>query len=216
MAIDFNTAYKTGKFADLWGNETPSPELVATIAVKNPPNNNQTALDIGCGAGSEAIFLAQVGYQVIGVDLSEEALIIAKDRSTEMGLQIQWKHGDALNIPVKSESIDFINDRGCFHIIPKQDRTKYSQEIYRVLKSGGTFLLRGCGQHLDKSFFETLENEFSDLFKGEVETLFEPITEEAIKRFFPGDKFSQSPVFLTTLSSRQGTVPASLVYLTKL
>ena len=50
--------------------------------------------------------------------------------------------GDILQIPVEDKFIEFANDRGCFHVLPVEDRPKAVAEIARVLKKGGVFLIR--------------------------------------------------------------------------
>jgi ubiquinone/menaquinone biosynthesis C-methylase UbiE len=202
--MEWNTAYKEGLFT-LWENETPSPELVAMVAIQGCPDNKK-ALDIGCGAGREAVFLAQAGYDVIGVDISEEAIRIATERSTKLGLNICWKVGDALNIPVDSNSIDFLNDRGCFHIICEKEREAYAKEIYRVLKPGGAFLLRGCRKRMD---MPTEGNALAE------ECPFKPITEETIHIFFPPSLYVQSPLFPISLVGQHDQIPGNLIYLIK-
>jgi ubiquinone/menaquinone biosynthesis C-methylase UbiE len=178
------------------------------VAVQERPQQKR-ALDIGCGAGREAIFLAEAGYEVIGVDISEEGIRIAKERSHEKGLPIDWRVGDALDIPVDSNSIDFANDRGCFHIICEEDRERYAKEIYRVLKPGGTFLLRGCRKIIEMNLDSHIQNPFGQ------ECPFKPITEEVIERVFPESHFSRSPLFPMALFGQHGQIPGHLIYLTK-
>lgn len=202
--MEWNTAYKEGTFT-LWENKTASSELVAMVAIQERPQN-KTALDIGCGAGREALFLAEAGYEVIGVDISEEALSIAKERSQAAGLNIDWRVGDALDIPADSNSVDFLNDRGCFHIICESDREAYAKEIYRILKPGGTFLLRGCREKVE------LPLEGNPL----AETCpFKIITEETIQQFFPETHFSRSPLFPIALIGEHNQIPGHLIYLKK-
>lgn len=202
--MEWDSAYKEGTFT-LWEAETASPELVSYVATQGS-TNNKTALDIGCGAGREAILLAEAGYNVIGVDLSEEAIHIAKERSATQGLNISWRIGNALDLPVESNSVDFINDRGCFHIICEKDRNKYAEEVYRVLKSGGTFLLRGCREKI------TLPLEANPLAN---ECPFKPITQETIQQHFPTSLYILSPLLPMSLFGNQGHIPAHLIYLTK-
>ncbi|NJL26785.1 MAG: class I SAM-dependent methyltransferase [Thermoanaerobaculia bacterium] len=80
-----------------------------------------TVLDVGCGAGVEAIFMASLGFEVIGVDRSEAGLEIARERAKTAGVGVEWRLGDALALPVETESIDLALDRGCFHVIARKD-----------------------------------------------------------------------------------------------
>ncbi len=166
---DWNAYYASGEYRQHWDYSHPSSELVAFVAAGSWPTG-AAALDVGCGAGREAIFLAGQGFQVTGVDLSEEALRIARDRAAEAGVHVEWKKGNALELPLPDASVDLVNDRGCFHIIGEEDRPRYAAEVARVLKPGGRVLLRGCRgkQWEDQPFVlvtrEALERHFSDAF----------------------------------------------------
>ncbi len=99
------------------------------------------ALDVGCGTGTEAIYLAKRGFKVSAVDISETAIQIAKDKAKKENVNIDFKVGSVLNIPFDSNVFGFVNDRGCFHAIEPKDREKFTSEINRVLKSGGLYLM---------------------------------------------------------------------------
>lgn len=213
MSNYWDTTYKTGRFNLLWDHETPTPELVATIATQGKVSGKK-ALDIGCGGGTEAIFLAQCGYQVIGVDMSEEALKIAENRAEALEVEVGWKKGNALELPVESDTIDFINDRGCFHIIPACDRPKYAKEVSRVLRSEGAVLLRGVSKRIDKACNET--KQLVDILQevGLDIPPFEPVTQEVVNEFFPVNQYCSRFVYPLTSTGRQA-LPMNLVYLKK-
>jgi ubiquinone/menaquinone biosynthesis C-methylase UbiE len=212
--MDWDVAYKTGKFNLLWENDIPTPELVATVATQDI-SKGKVALDIGCGAGTEALFLGQCGYHVHAIDLSTEAIQIAKERAKAANVNVDWIVGDAFHLPIKSNTVDFINDRGCFHIIPTCNRSKYAGEVSRVLKSGGTFLLRGVSTPVDQTC-GTVKGIMDILKDTELDMPpFEPITEEAIHVFFPPDQYFYSNVFpLTSIGNQK--LPMNMVYLKKL
>src|SRR4051794_26827266 len=105
--MDWEKMYETGEFAH-WDFVAPSSELVATIAVLGLPQPGEVALDIGCGAGREAIFLAQCGYRTIGVDMTVKALEIARERAREEGVPVDFRQGNALDLPIEDESVDFV------------------------------------------------------------------------------------------------------------
>lgn len=140
---DWDEEYITGEYRNMWDMPYPSQELVTFIASLDF-SGDSVALDIGCGAGREAIFLAQQNFQTIGVDLSAEALKIAHQRALKNGVSIDWRQGNVLQLPVETNTVDFVNDRGCFHVIAEEDRETYAQEVDRILKPGGFMLLRGC------------------------------------------------------------------------
>ncbi|EGK09623.1 class I SAM-dependent methyltransferase [Kroppenstedtia eburnea] len=166
---EWNAYYASGEYRQHWDYSHPSSELVTFVAAGSWPPG-AAALDVGCGAGREAIFLAGQGFHVTGVDLSEEALRIARDRAEKAGVHVEWKQGNALELPVPDASVDLVNDRGCFHMIGEEDRPRYAAELARVLKPGGKVLLRGCrevqweGQKFVLVTPEAVERHFSHAF----------------------------------------------------
>jgi len=128
------------------------------------------AMDIGCGQGTDLIFLSNRGFQVVGVDISINALKEARrrilssageisilpDDSTDLQIAesyvIQQRHAvmllqaDARCLPFRSSLFSFVNDRGCFHHVPVHERMRFVREAARVTESGGIFLLRCFGE----------------------------------------------------------------------
>lgn len=141
IKLSWDEAYINGSFRDMWDLSFPSQELVAFIATINFPKET-VGLDVGCGAGRETVFLAQHGLNMIGVDISVEALRIAAERAKEAGVQVDWRYGNVLDLPIEDHSIDFVNDRGCFHSIAEEKRDQFAREIARIIKPGGLMLLR--------------------------------------------------------------------------
>lgn len=147
----WDEAYSTGSYRQQWGISYPSQELVSFIAT-NLFSKHSVVLDIGCGAGQETIFLAKQGFRVIGVDLSPEGLKIAKENAMNAGVDVDFHLASATDLPIDDHSIDMVNDRGCFHVIPNSQRSAYAQSLARVLKPGGTIFLRGCRNIEDDHF----------------------------------------------------------------
>ena len=136
-------AYESGAHKLMWHREFPSSELVATtlaLGLKAPCNT----VDLGCGAGSEALFLARCGFNTTGIDLSRAAIESARQRAVRQGVPVTFKQADVLDIPLEDCSIDFANDRACFHHIRQEDRATYVDEMARILRPGSHLLLRVC------------------------------------------------------------------------
>lgn len=92
------------------------------------------ALDVGCGPGRNALFLARNGFQVDAVDISATAIRWAAERAE--GLDIRFRHGDAF---ATEGSYDLIYDSGCFHHLPPHRRVGYLSLLDRALVPGGHF-----------------------------------------------------------------------------
>jgi ubiquinone/menaquinone biosynthesis C-methylase UbiE len=136
-------SYRAGDNVEHWDPPRVPGELVAAVA-DGLVRSGQTALDIGCGAGCEAVFLAAEGVHVIGVDTSRAALDLAGKRASDAGVEVDWRLGDATDLPVEAESVDFVLDRGCFHVITRRRRPLYAAEVARVLRPHGILFLRGA------------------------------------------------------------------------
>jgi len=101
-------------------------------------------LDLGCGAGAEAVYLARHGCRVRGVDSSAEALVLARRAAAEAGVEVEWIEASVLALPLADHSVDFAYDRGCLHLFERPARQRYARELARVLVPGGSLLLRGA------------------------------------------------------------------------
>ena len=95
-------------------------------------------LDIGCGTGEQAVFLAEKGYRVLGVDISREMIKIAKDRikNTNFRDNLSFVIASAEFLPFRDKSFNgIISIFGIFNHIPNVDTA--FQETSRVLQTGG-------------------------------------------------------------------------------
>ncbi|MEU1892610.1 class I SAM-dependent methyltransferase [Streptomyces pristinaespiralis] len=103
------------------------------------------ALDLGCGPGRNALYLASLGFQVDAVDLSAEAISWAEERARESGAgrAVRFHRGDAFALdPAEfGGPYDLVHDSGCFHHLPPHRRVSYLQLLDRVLAPGGRFSL---------------------------------------------------------------------------
>ncbi len=101
------------------------------------------ALDLGCGAGRNALFLASRGFEVDAVDLSPVAVAWGEDRAREVGVDVRFLCGDAFALPPPELSgpYDLVVDSGCFHHLPPHRRVSYLRLLDRVLAPGGHLAL---------------------------------------------------------------------------
>ena len=104
------------------------------------PGSGET-LDIGCGAGSNLLYLARQGFHPYGVDLSPGAVRAARLRAHQAHLTVDVREGDALALPFSDGTFVAVIDNGCFHTIPLRRRPRYAEEVHRVLRPAGSFVL---------------------------------------------------------------------------
>ncbi|MGH3917393.1 MAG: class I SAM-dependent methyltransferase [Pseudonocardiaceae bacterium] len=97
------------------------------------------ALDLGCGAGRNAVHLASAGFDVDAVDLSPAAIAWAQDRARQAGADVHFHCGDAFarTATELSGPYDLIYDSGCFHHLPPHRRISYLALLDRALATGG-------------------------------------------------------------------------------
>jgi SAM-dependent methyltransferase len=99
------------------------------------------ALDLGCGPGRNAIYLASAGFTVDAVDLSPAAIDWAAARASEAGVDIHFHCGDAFTATNLAGPYDLIYDSGCFHHLPPHRRISYLSLLDRLLVAGGHFAI---------------------------------------------------------------------------
>jgi cyclopropane fatty-acyl-phospholipid synthase-like methyltransferase len=104
-----------------------------------------SALDLGTGPGTQAIQLAQHGFDVTATDLSDAAIRLASARAEIQGLKISWQQDDVLSSQLTGP-FDLIFDRGCFHVLPPERRQDYISTVAGLLKPGGFFFLKCFSQ----------------------------------------------------------------------
>lgn len=131
-----------------WFDAEPSPSVARAVSERflMPPT---AVLDIGCGAGSNVLFLARQGFESHGIDLSPGAVRAAQERAREEGLAIDVRVGDALDLDFPAHRFDGIVDNGCFHTLPVDRRPDYAREVARVLRPGGAFVLAWVAREHD-------------------------------------------------------------------
>lgn len=143
-----------------WDSGISPPELL-TFIQQNPAGR---ALDLGCGTGTNAITLAEHGWQVVGVDFSDVAIRRARRKACGANPPIRFYVDDADRFSVVDGPFDLILDIGCFHGLATDSRSAYLDTIDRFLAPGGTWLLyamRPSAQ--DESTFGLSEAEIAEI-----------------------------------------------------
>ena len=112
-------------------------ELAAQIA--SVAGAAGTVLEVAPGPGFLSIELAKRGLDVQAVDISKTFVKIARKNAAEAGVRAVFMHGNAAELPVRNESVDFVVCRAAFKNFTEP--VKAMREMLRVLKPGGTALL---------------------------------------------------------------------------
>jgi ubiquinone/menaquinone biosynthesis C-methylase UbiE len=117
------------------------------------PISTGRLLEVGCGRGQFAIWLAKKkrSLQIIGLDFSDMAVSLARQRAAAEQVGVEFVQGDAQALPYADKSFDIVISCECMEHVPSP--SKMALEIARVLKPGGRFLL-------------TTENYFNGMLLG--------------------------------------------------
>lgn len=123
-------------------------------------------LDLGTGPGTQAIHLAERGFEVTGADLSENAI----NKARKLSDQVNFIVDDILNSKLGDKQFDYVFDRGCFHVLPVKERQKYVKEIKRILNDNGILFLK-CMSDKEKHEipFKFSEGEIANIFEKDFE-----------------------------------------------
>ena len=119
-----------------WDTGVSPPELERFVA-SHPPGR---ALDLGCGTGTNIVYLARHGWSAVGVDFAARAIAKARRRARDAGVSSTFVVGDVTRLAVAGP-FDLALDLGCLHSIPPAGRAGYEASLARVVRSGGTYLL---------------------------------------------------------------------------
>jgi 2-polyprenyl-3-methyl-5-hydroxy-6-metoxy-1,4-benzoquinol methylase len=98
-------------------------------------------LDVGCGTGENALFLAGCGHEVWGVDSASTAVEIARRKAKERGLTATFLVKDALNLHEIGRTFDTVIDSGLFHTLSDPDRPRFVRNVAEVLKPAGIYFM---------------------------------------------------------------------------
>lgn len=126
----FDGAYEA--YSAPWVIGKPQP---AVVELESEEMLRGEILDIGCGAGEHAIYLAQRGYSIVGIDASQPAIEYAQENARNKEITVQFEVADAMSLG--ENKYDTILDSALFHIFDPLDRIKYVASLKQACRSGG-------------------------------------------------------------------------------
>jgi 2-polyprenyl-3-methyl-5-hydroxy-6-metoxy-1,4-benzoquinol methylase len=98
-------------------------------------------MELGCGAGNYVIHLARSGFDAAGVDISENAIEMARKSASRAGVTCAFTVADVLgDLSGIDAAFDFVYDWELLHHIYPEDRDRYFGNVVRLLKPGGRYL----------------------------------------------------------------------------
>lgn len=135
--FDWDAAYRVG--APPWDTGSPAEELVRLI--DNGAVRPCEVLDIGCGTGANAVFLAKRRFDVTAVDVSPLAIERARVRCERENALVRFVCGSVFDFSKSSDKFDFILDVGFYHFIRQVDLQKYLDTLWWLTKPGTSCLV---------------------------------------------------------------------------
>ncbi len=161
-----------------WNIDTPPDALVKVV--KSGEVKCCRTIDLGCGAGNYAIYLASIGFEVTGIDISPTAIKIASENARKKGIKCNFLVADVVgDLEEVKETFDFAYDWELLHHIFPEKRKKYVENVYRILDPRGKYLsvcfsekdpqFGGSGKYretpLGTLLYFSSEDELRDLFE---------------------------------------------------
>ncbi len=170
---DWETYYKNNEVTKMpWYDKNLDHDLENEIKTRNVSSGR--FLDLGTGPGTQAIQLAKQGFDVTATDLSENAILNAKNLSNE----VNFVKDDFMNSKLQDNEFNFIFDRGCFHVFDIPQRATYVEQIKRILNKNGILFLKCMSIDekdlpADKGPHRLSKQEIRDVFSNdfEIETI---------------------------------------------
>jgi SAM-dependent methyltransferase len=133
----WNESYASGELP--WDTGQPEPLLVEFVSSGGVAP--ATALEVGAGTGTNAIWLAERGFDVLGVDISPLAVEKAYAKIAERTFACRFAACDFLAAPPPGGPFQFVFDRGCFHVFDEPaERKRFAANVAAELAPGGLWL----------------------------------------------------------------------------
>jgi len=138
---DWNARYQSNDTP--WDSGRPSAELQRIVAELDL--GPQRTLEIGCGTGTNAVYLAQHGFQVTGIDLSPVAIEQAVQKANQAHVGVDWHAADLLegaeDAPwFVAEPYPLVFDRGVYHVLRRTDLNGLLAVLERVTTGGSLYI----------------------------------------------------------------------------
>jgi SAM-dependent methyltransferase len=166
-----------------WDRESPSSHLRA--AVESGQIKPGRAVVLGCGTGTNAIYLADQGFDVTAIDVSPTALDLAEEKAKQANVTVRWMLADVLAPPAGLQPFVFAFDRGCYHHVRRDNALGYVEAAKRYSHPGTQILILASNfnEPGNRGRFGVKEAEL----RGDFSTGFEFVKLETI-RFDPADQ----------------------------
>ncbi|QLC34465.1 class I SAM-dependent methyltransferase [Halarchaeum sp. CBA1220] len=158
----YDAAYAGVPNWDIGRPQRPFVHLAEAGLIRGP------VLDVGCGTGELALFLARRGLDVLGIDLSERAVAQAREKARWRRVPAQFLAWDALRLPALADAgfaFETVVDSAMFHVLGDAERDRFVAGLERVLRPGGWYFLLGDARRDPASTYGVSPAELRERFE---------------------------------------------------
>lgn len=134
--LPWDASYRDGPAP--WDLGRPQP---AVVRLASAGAFAGAVLDAGCGSGENALHVASLGLRVLGVDVAETALAIARTRAADRGIEVEFAMADAFQLERLGRVFETVLDCGLFHTFDDEERRRYVASLSSVIRRDGTLYL---------------------------------------------------------------------------
>ena len=187
-----------------WDIGRPQPAIVrlaarlASAGAWHPQGFAGAVLDAGCGTGENALHIASLGFSVLGVDVAETALAMARKKSAERGIAAEFAAADAFQLERLGRRFETVLDCGLFHAFEGDERTRYAASLASVTERNGTLYVLCFGDNgPDAGPHPIRQEELRAAFNANSGWNIAAIEADRVLTRFHGD--NGAPAWLTTI-----------------
>jgi SAM-dependent methyltransferase len=131
--LPWNASYQPGPAP--WDIGRPQP---AVVRLASEGRFAGAVLDAGCGTGENTLQVASMGLSVLGVDVAETALAMARKKAGDRGIEVEFAAADALHLERLGRRFETVLDCGLFHTFDGDERPRYVTSLASVTEHDGT------------------------------------------------------------------------------
>jgi cyclopropane fatty-acyl-phospholipid synthase-like methyltransferase len=142
----FNSAYEG---IPPWDIGRPQKEFVG---LAKDGEISGKVLDVGCGTGENALYLASLGFEAWGIDAAPSAIKKAKEKAKKRGIAMNFLICDALKLQLLQNKFDTVIDCGLFHVFSDEERPIFAASLSSALYPGGKYFMLCFSEHEPGSY----------------------------------------------------------------
>lgn len=189
--LPWDASYEDGPAP--WDIGLPQP---AVVRVASEGGFAGVVLDAGCGTGENALHIASLGLSVLGVDVAETALAMARQKADDRGVEAEFATADAFRLERLGRRFDTVLDCGLFHTFDAEERSGYVASLASVTEPDATLYVLCFADGPDAGPHPISQEELTAAFNPSTEWNVVAIEPERIQTRFHHDG---APAWLATI-----------------